>query len=197
MRVLSLSDLVARLPSVAPRPGATQVLAVDGPSGSGKTTLAGRLADVLAAPVVHLDDIYPGWDGLAAAPGLLVEQVLSPLAAGERARFRRWDWEADRWGETCYVPTAEVLVVEGVGSAAAACEPYLAATVWIEAPRALRMRRGIERDGEAYRPHWERWAAQERDLFARDRTRERADVLLDGSGSVPHDPEREVVLLEP
>ena len=34
------------------------------------------------------------------------------------------------------------------------------------------------RDGEAYRPHWQRWAAQERALYAADRTRESADVIV-------------------
>ena len=46
----------------------------------------------------------------------------------------------------------------------------------------MRFARGIARDGEAYRPHWERWARQEDALFAADRTRDRADVVLDTSG---------------
>ena len=41
------------------------------------------------------------------------------------------------------------------------------------------MRRGIERDGEAFRPHWQRWARQEDALFAADRTRQRADLVVD------------------
>jgi hypothetical protein len=40
------------------------------------------------------------------------------------------------------------------------------------------MQPGIARDGEAYRPHWERWAAQERAHFAAEGTRERADLRL-------------------
>ncbi len=43
------------------------------------------------------------------------------------------------------------------------------------------MSRGIARDGEAYRPHWERWAEQEARLYAADRTRERADLVIDTS----------------
>jgi hypothetical protein len=49
----------------------------------------------------------------------------------------------------------------------------------VEAEREVRFTRGIDRDGEAYRPHWERWARQEEALFAADRTRDRADVVLD------------------
>ena len=172
-----LSDLLAELP---PRAAGTKVVAIDGPSGSGKTTLARHLRAVLSAPSIHMDAIYPGWDGLGEAPALLAEQVLAPLAAGQPAAYRRWDWAEDRWAESHPVPPAPVLIVEGVGSAAARCAPYLSLLIWIEAGRDVRLRRGLERDGETYRPHWERWAGQEVEMFARDRTRERADVLIDG-----------------
>ena len=33
------------------------------------------------------------------------------------------------------------------------------------------------RDGEAYRPHWDRWAAQEDEFIARHRPRECADLI--------------------
>lgn len=168
------------------RAGGTRVLAVDGPSGSGKTTLAAALTGALSAAlpgadrvaVVHMDDLYPGWDGLADAAPLLSEQVLEPLAHGRPAAFRRWDWDAGRWAGSVAVPTADVLVVEGVGCGARACAPRLSALVWVEAPAEERVRRGLARDGEAYRPHWERWAAQERAHFAAQGTRERADVVV-------------------
>ena len=51
---------------------------------------------------------------------------------------------------------------------------------WVEAPYDLRLRRGLERDGDAFAPHWEQWAADEKVHFARERTRERADLLVDG-----------------
>lgn len=193
MEVVRIERLVAHIADLPPRAATTRVVAIDGPSGSGKTTLARRIRRRLRCPSVHMDALYPGWDGLAEAPRLLVDQVLAPLAAGQEAGYRRWDWEGHRWAERHTVPAADVLLVEGVGSGALACEPYLAALLWIEAPRDERMRRGIERDGEAYRPHWERWARQESAMFAGDRTRERADLRLDGASDVPHDPDHEVV----
>ena len=51
----------------APSPRPT-VVTFDGPAGSGKSSLARLVADRLDAPVVHLDDLLPGWDGLPAAP---------------------------------------------------------------------------------------------------------------------------------
>lgn len=198
--VQPLDDILAALRGRTPRAGRTRVLAIDGPSGSGKTSLAALLADAAArtgdpVPVVHLDDIYPGWDGLAEAPGILVDGVLRPLHEGRPAAYRRWDWDRGDWAERHPVRAGDALIVEGVGSGALACAPYLAMLAWVEAPRDVRMRRGIERDGETYRPHWERWATQELAMFAADRTRERADVRIDGDASEPYDRAREVVRL--
>ena len=42
------------------------VLAIDGPAGSGKSTLAGEIARAFAGTydieVIHLDELYNGWD---------------------------------------------------------------------------------------------------------------------------------------
>ncbi|WP_375002330.1 AAA family ATPase [Aeromicrobium sp. CTD01-1L150] len=194
MDVQPLSHVVDLVASRPARAGDTRVVAVDGPSGSGKTTLARRLAHLLDCQTIHMDDLYPGWDGLAEAPGLLVDQVLHPLSQAEPASYRRWDWHAHQWAESHPVAPEPVLLIEGVGSAALRCAPYLSLIVWIEAPREERMRRGLERDGETYRPHWERWARQEQELFAADHTRERADLVVDGFPSVAHDPDTQVVL---
>ena len=74
------------------------------------------------------------------------------------------------------------LVVEGVGSGAAALAPYVTVLVWVEADDQLRLTRGLERDGVEMEPHWLQFMLDERALFEVDRTRERADVLVDGTG---------------
>ncbi len=125
-----------------------------------------------------MDEIFPGWDGLADAVPLLVDQVLTPLSHGEPAAYRRWDWDASTWGDTRVVEPGPYLVVEGCASSVGAAGGYAAVRVWVEAPGEVRMRRGLTRDGETFRPHWERWAAQEDALYAADRTREHADVRV-------------------
>ncbi len=191
---MRIAELAVRIERTSPRAGGTRVVAIDGPAGSGKTTLAGRLADLLA-PVIHMDDLYPGWDGLADAPHRLLEWVLEPLANGRPARYRRYDWIAGRYAEWVDIPPAPTLVIEGCASGARSSEPYLSFLIWLDAPETVRMRRGIERDGETFRPHWERWAAQERVHFAAEGTADRADVRLDGAPTIAHDPELEVVPL--
>src|SRR3954447_13213090 len=144
-----------------PRRGSTVVVAIDGPSGSGKTTLAKGVADALAASdsveVVHMDLLFPGWDGLAQAPGLLARQVLEPIAEGDPAAYRVWSWAHDEWRGSRSVASSRFLLVEGCGCSVEPAGSYAAVRVFVEAERDVRMRRGIARDGEAYRPNWQRW----------------------------------------
>lgn len=171
--------VVAAARAAAPRCADTVVVAVDGPSGSGKTALAVGVARELDCPVVHLDRIYPGWDGLREGVRVLTEDVLAPLARGDRAAYRTWDWERERWDGLVRVPPTTTLVVEGCGASTGAAGGYAAVRVWLSAPPEERLARGLERDGETYRPHWDRWAAQEHELFGADRTAEHADLVLD------------------
>jgi len=176
---------VVSLALAAESAGGPVVVALDGPSGAGKTTLAHGVASALEAfgtvAVVHLDRIYPGWDGLAQAPALLATQVLEPLARGEHAAYRLWSWVRDEWAGTREVAPSRFLVVEGCGASAGPARAYAAVSVFVDADPALRRRRGLERDGETYRPHWRRWADQETALFTEDRTKERADLVVDTS----------------
>lgn len=192
--ILSLDALAARIKLMQPRANSTTVVAIDGPAGSGKTTLAERLGSRLGAPIVHMDDIYPGWDGLASAARSIAEQVLVPLAENRPARHRRWDWQRSEYAGWADVPAAPILILEGCGSASTPGAAYLSMIIWVSAPHDIRMARGIERDGDGFRPHWERWARQEDALFAAERTMERADLRIDSYSTVPHDPEHEVVV---
>lgn len=177
-----VARVVAAARAATPRAGGVRVVAIDGPSGSGKTTLAFGVSQELGCLVAHMDQIFPGWDGLAAAVPLLTTQVLEPLARGEQAAYRVWDWDHDRWGSTITLPAHDFLVVEGCGCSVGDAGAYAALRVWMEAPRATRLARGLERDGEAFAPHWQRWADQEDALYAADRTRERADLIITTGG---------------
>ncbi|WPF66938.1 MULTISPECIES: hypothetical protein [unclassified Corynebacterium] len=143
----------------------TRVWLIDGPSGSGKTTYATALGQRRGHRVVHLDDFYPGWSGLAAGARMVSECVLHPSAPG----YRRWDWERDRPGEWVALPVGEPLIIEGVGaitqaSVAAARRLGEVRTVWVDAPEAVRRARALARD-PYYEPWWEMWASQEREHF--------------------------------
>ncbi|MGY1807875.1 uridine kinase [Blastococcus sp. SYSU D00669] len=181
--VIPFAELAARVRAEPPRLGPVRLVCVDGPAGSGKTTFAGRLAAALGADaeVVHMDDLYAGWT-LTGGAARLAAGVLRPLAAGRPGDYRRFDWAAGRFTAVpTPVPVPAVLVVEGCGSCPAALDPVTTLRVWVEAPPDLRLARGLDRDGTAYEGHWRRWQAAEAAHFAADRTRERADLRIDGA----------------
>lgn len=154
------------------------VLLIDGRSGAGKTTLADRIAaQHPGTTVIHLDDLYPGWDGLESGSRMLVDRVLRPLRAGRSARWRSWNWQTGRPGEWRVVHPSPLIVIEGAGSLSRAASKLADRALWLELDAATRKRRALDRDGEAYAPHWDRWAAQEARFAARERPRQRADAV--------------------
>lgn len=90
---------------------------VIGPSGAGKSTLAGKLASVLAIPVVHLDALFwrPGW---VEGPDDEFEEAVKQWAA------------CDRW------------VMDGNYSRVLAPRLARATTaIWLDLPRRVYVRR--------------------------------------------------------
>lgn len=196
-----LADLVRRVHDAPPRmpePGTappwrgTRLVCVDGPAGSGKTSLATQLAVELCCQVVHMDDLYEGWqDGPDGGAGRLARLVLEPLAAGRPGEYRRYDWYRGSWAERHAVPVAPFLVAEGCGSAARVVDPWAALKIWVEADAEERLRRAVARDGEAARSHLQRWMQDEARHYAAEQTRARSDVHLDGFGRTPATGEQE------
>ncbi|OOC54457.1 MULTISPECIES: uridine kinase family protein [Nocardiopsis] len=180
-----------RLARLVPSTGAgrTRVVAVEGRSGAGKSTVAEDLAAALAARgeavhVLTMEDLYPGWEGLAEAPGLLRTWVLEPLARGGRAAWRRYRWERGAFAREWTalpddVAAGGVLVVEGSGSGAAAVRDLLDLLVWVAAPDDERARRLDGRwDAAVYAPYRRVWAEQEEAFHRRDRPEEHADAVV-------------------
>jgi uridine kinase len=199
MTVDRYADLVRAVLSGRPGLGPVRLVAVDGPAGSGKTTFARRLATAFreagaTVAEIHTDDLLEGWTDMVSFWPRASEWILDPLARGEPARYRRYDWVGGRFEDAWQdVGIPDVLVLEGVTSARTAIRPRLSRSVFVTADRDLRLARGIERDGEALREQWERWMIDEDHHFAEDATLAGVDLVVDGAPTVPHDPEREYV----
>jgi hypothetical protein len=130
-----------------------------------------------------MDDLYDGWDGLPRV-GAQLDALLTPLAARRPGHYRRSDWHASAYAETVTVPPCDLLGVEGVGCGSARHAGLVTVLAWLEAPAELRLRRGVERDGEALRDRLVAWQVEESEHFAREGTRARADLVVDtGSDS--------------
>ena len=55
--------------------------------------------------------------------------------------------------------------------------------LWLDAPAEQRFARAIARDGDAYAPHWQRWAEQEERHIAVNDPAALADLVYDDSPS--------------
>lgn len=173
-------DTVARL--AAARSGLVLV-GIDGFGAAGKSTLAAAIAGrVEVASVVAVDDfnspLILEWDWERFRT-----QVLRPLLAGRAARYQVWNWDQNVGGEWVDVPPDGLVVVEGVSSTRSELAAPWDLTIWVEAPRELRMARAIERDGEAMRWVWEEsWMPSEEAYAAREHPQERVDLIVGGEG---------------
>ena len=136
---------------------AVPVVTIDGYSGSGKSTLAAALTRLVNGwQVLHLDDWYPGWDGLAAGADI-ARRIAADLRAGRASSYEAWDWENGTTGATIRVPLSPT-IIEGCG----AIEAEADLTIWIADPgEEERRTRALARDGQTYAPHWQRWADQD------------------------------------
>jgi len=159
------------------------VVLIDGRSGAGKTTLAHDLADVLTQrlgrPVqsVSLDDVYPGWHGLAAAAAA-VPQMLALVRPG----YRSYDWAQGRLTDWVSLDPTAPIIVEGSGALTRESAPMATLSVWLDGPEAVRRQAAVVRDGNVD-DWWDDWSAQEIAHIAADNSIILADVVLEASSS--------------
>jgi len=162
----------------------TPIILIDGRAGSGKSTLAERIQNELfrqgeSMPrIVHLDDLYEGWQGLAAGVEYLQRFVLNPLLAKQTASWQEYNWELgkrDRWRE---FSGGTPLIIEGCGSLNQFTSTNAHLSIWLEVDEVTRRSRWLERDGDAFNEYFEIWAAQELDFIAREKSPTLADYLL-------------------
>jgi uridine kinase len=183
------ADVVRRALRLPATLAGGRLVCIDGPAGSGKTTFAESVRRAVPAHltcrVLHMDDVYPGWSGLEAGVAAMADGVVAAHARGCDGGYRRYDWDAEALAEHVHVPPVDLLVVEGVGSAARAYADHITTVVWLEAEPATRLARGLARDGEAVRGHLVEWRRQEQAWFAREGTRQRADLVLRTDSPAP------------
>ena len=137
------------------------------------------LAESTRAALTPLEavDLLFDWERLR-------DEALAPLMRGEEARYRRYDWDADRLGEEVAVVGASgVVLVEGCYVARPALRGYLDVIVLVDAPRDLCIARQLAR-GDDEPEQIARWRAAEDWYFERQDPRRVADLVVDGAASV-------------
>jgi uridine kinase len=152
---------------------------IGGHGGAGKTSLA---RSIPGAEIVSTDEF---WNGTEFDLSRLRREVFDRLAVGEDARFASFDWVTQEpLGERTVRP-AGIVVVEGVCALHRLFRDDYDLRVWVEAPRDVRLARGVARDGEAARATWEEiWMPMEDRYVERDNPVAAADLIVDGTASV-------------
>lgn len=176
MAPVTLARLADAVLAAPPRLGRVRVVAVDGPSGAGKSTLSGLLVAELERRgrrgLLLSTDHFATWDDPVSWWPRLVEGVLEPLGRGETGGYRKLDWTTGvpEPGEWVVVAPPDVLVIEGVSSGRTSFRSSLSVLCWVPGPaEPLRLKRAVQRDGEASRERLAAWQAFERGWFAIDR----------------------------
>lgn len=114
----------------------------------------------------------------------LASQVLFPHTEGRDLHYQRYDWEAGSLGDWATGANGAPLIVEGIYSTHKTLRDYYDLRIWVTAPRAIRLARGMERDGEEARSKWvDVWMPPEDRYVAEQAPQDHAHLVLDGSGA--------------
>jgi uridine kinase len=175
----------------AARPGGRGplVVAIDGHGAAGKSTIAGAVARATGAALVHTDDFFrspPAADSGLALRGYydwrrLRAQALEPLRARRAVTFRRFDWERGRGLDgTVAVQPSDLVLVEGVFSAASELSDLVDRSVFVQTPERERLRR-LRR--QVTPGEWDAdWLIAEQAYFDLVRPPSSFDLVLTGTG---------------
>jgi uridine kinase len=158
------------------------ILLIDGRAGSGKSTLADDVQNEFfklgeSAPrLIHMDDLYAGWDGLQLGVEYLQRAILNPLSKRETAHYQLFDWASGERKEWREFSGGTPLIVEGCGAINRISIGTADLSVWLEEDEQTRKQRWIEREGND--EYWASWAAAELDFYARERSVELAARII-------------------
>jgi uridine kinase len=185
-----IATVLQRLPSSTT--GTPKLVCIEGLGGAGKTTLARAVAarrpDV---SLVHGDDFYGpeerDWRSWSPRQGYeryfdhqrVERQLLRPLKAGQRARFQRYDWEANTLAGWVTIEPQGIVLVEGVYLLRRELRSYWDLAVYVDAPRELRQAR-LHARGENDEGWIQRWAAAEDYYEQAEQPAQAADLVVSG-----------------
>ena len=169
------------------------LVAIDGFGGAGKSTLAEHIVSTYgSSQIIHMDDFYKPSNkrlqleiskkesGSDYDIKRLSDDIIIPIINGMEAKYQRYDWNMDKLAEWHTIEPNGLIIVEGVYSISNQLYNKYDIKIFVECNRELRLKRGLERDGESALDFWEQWMIGEEKYFQEQKPRDRADFTISG-----------------
>ena len=170
--------------------GKLPIVLIDGRAASGKSQFAKDLAEAYfqvdrqAARTIHMDDLYPGWNGLAEGSVYLLTNILLPLANSRSANWQVWNWRKNHRGAEepgngrREFSGGTLLIVEGCGSISRLSYEHSDFQVWIDAADKERKERFSLRDQGKFDEFFGIWSAQEDEYYEKEKSKQLAQLIV-------------------
>ena len=170
--------------------GKLPIVLIDGRAASGKSQFAKDLAEAYfqvdrqAARTIHMDDLYPGWNGLAEGSVYLLTNILLPLANSRSANWQVWNWRKNHRGAEepgngrREFSGGTLLIVEGCGSISRLSFEHSDFQVWIDADDRERKERFSLRDQGKFDEFFGIWSAQEDEYYEKEKSKQLAQLIV-------------------
>lgn len=159
------------------------LFAIDGPAGAGKTTYAAELEAELSVAatvkVIHMDDLYNGWDNaLSNALSEILDRISTAHLAGREFLINIFNWQTMQFDRVEKITPTDHLIIEGVGAAQQIVRDSGATTYWLDIEPEIGLQRVLNRDGVHIEQQMRQWQIDQDKHFARDETRENCEFKL-------------------
>ena len=159
------------------------LLAIDGPAGAGKTTFAAKLEAELSlkgtVKVIHMDDLYNGWDNALRNPlSEILDRISTAHLAGREFVIKVFNWHTMAFDHEERITPTDYLIIEGVGAAQQIVRETGAITYWLDIEPEIGLQRVLDRDGAHLEVQMRQWQVDQDKHFARDETRENCEFKL-------------------
>lgn len=175
------------------------VVAIDGHGTAGKSTIAACTAAATGAALVHTDDFFLAQPASRSGQPRLRSlgqyydwmriraQALEPLRASRSAKFRCFDWSRGTGlGGVATVRPSDVILLEGVFSAAPELSDLVDRSVFVDTPEDERLRR---LHVQVAPDDWDAdWLAVQQSYFDRTRPPTSFDLVVSGISPGPGGP---------
>lgn len=163
------------------------LVAIDGCTASGKTTLAERMAIVLNAPIIHLDDFYQPnkTEERLSQPGgncdheRFESEVLIPLKKSGEVSYRPYDCQRDAYLEPIKIMKSKIIIVEGSYALYPSLSKYYDFRIFLTLDPKLQLERLKIRNPQQYDTFVSEWIPLEEKYFEVCRPQKQCDLVID------------------